>query len=188
QVEEVRFIDGRLVLDADSHEAAVARLYSMTLGRMPEALGLSFWTDRLAAGEGLDVIAQGIVASDEFAARHGRPADDAAFVDTLCNSVLGRPADEVGTAHWNAMLAAGASRGSVVAGFSESAENHALTADDVALGIWRVDAEAAMVARLYDTLLGRAPDAAGLSVFTAAAKAAGWGSVATGILGSAEYT
>lgn len=187
RLEEVRFIDGRLVLDADSPEAAVARLYSMTLGRQPEAPGMSFWAHKLSAGESLDTIAQGIIASDEFASLHGRPADDAAFVDLLYTSILGRGADAAGEAYWNGLLAGGTSRGAVVAGFSESAENRELTADDITLGIWRVDQDAALVARLYDTLLGRVPDAAGLTGFAEVAKGGGWAPVAQAMLGSAEY-
>ncbi|MFC7557074.1 calcium-binding protein [Pseudoroseomonas wenyumeiae] len=43
-VEEVRFLDGRLVLDAEAPEALVARLYAMALGRAPEAHGQGFWS------------------------------------------------------------------------------------------------------------------------------------------------
>ncbi|WP_272874785.1 DUF4214 domain-containing protein [Roseomonas marmotae] len=187
-VEEVRFLDGRLVLDADAPEAMVARLYAMALERTPEAHGLSFWSAQLEAGASLSSVADGILGSDEFTSRHGSPADNAGFVAMLYHDLLGRAPDAAGAIFWDELLAGGMSRGAVLAGFSESLENRALTTEVTAQGFWRLDTGAAEVARLYDTLLGRGPDAAGLVTFTALLQAGSNGvEVARGMLTSVEY-
>ncbi|MFC7557227.1 DUF4214 domain-containing protein [Pseudoroseomonas wenyumeiae] len=187
-VEEVRFLDGRLVLDAEAPEALVARLYAMALGRAPEAHGQGFWSTQLEAGASLSSVADGILGSNEFIARHGSPADNAGFVAMLYNDLLGRAPDAAGAASWEALLNSGVSRGTVLAGFSESLENRTLTAEVTAQGFWRLDAGAAEVARLYDTLLGRVPDATGLTTFTAVLQAGGTVvEVARGMLASVEY-
>ena len=56
----------------------------------------------------------------------------------------------------------------MVLGFSESPEFITHTAPAVQQGLWVGDAGAAEVARLYDTVLGRLPDAAGEAGWTQA--------------------
>ncbi len=50
----------------------------------------------------------------------------------------------------------------MLVGFSESAENKAVTAKAVAAGVWVMDDDVPAVSRLYDTVFGRQPDAPGL--------------------------
>jgi serralysin len=61
-------------------------------------------------------------------------------------------------------------RGGVLAGFSESAENITNYASQLALGLWDIDETAASVARLYHGTLDRAPDAGGLGYWTSQLK------------------
>ncbi|MFT8246903.1 SdrD B-like domain-containing protein, partial [Roseomonas sp. BN140053] len=162
--EEVRFVDGTLHLSPDSVAAQVVRLYDVALGRGAEQAGLNYWIDQLNAGVPLLNLADGFLGSPEFAARYGNLSNQD-YVGLLYQNVLGRPADPAGAAFYEASLAAGTSRATVLVGFSESPENKAASAADNALGIWDVSENAATVARLYDTLLGRQPDLAGLGFY-----------------------
>jgi hypothetical protein len=106
----------------DAQTASVARLYYATLDRAPNAAGLSFWTSKLAAQAATLVDeATALADSPEFSSHYG-PLGDGAFVGQLYENVLGRPADAAGLAAWTDALSHGASRGDVVACFSESAE------------------------------------------------------------------
>ncbi len=127
--------------------AAVARLYGATLGRAPDAAGLAYWIGRAEAGTSLGAMAQAFVRSPEFRTVYG-PLDDAAFVDRLYRNIFGRPADAAGRGYWVGRLRAGTTRGTVVAGFTQSPEGRLL------LG------PAAEVAVTWFALTGTAPPAA----------------------------
>lgn len=106
----------------DEHAASAARLYYATLGRAPDAAGLSFWTSQIESSAAtLQQEANNFVTSAEFASRYGN-LDDAGFVNLLYQNVLGRPADQNGLAFWTDQIAHGGSRSGVVLGFSESTE------------------------------------------------------------------
>lgn len=161
-VEEVRLADGRLVFNEADPAAQVVRLYHAALDRGPEQQGLNFWIERLGEGHGLLDLAQNFLASPEFNARYGS-LTDSQYVDRLYQNVLGREGEAAGKAWWLSQLGSGHSRAEVLQGFSESAENRANTADLWRSGIWDVDEHALQAARLYDTVLGRLPDAPGLA-------------------------
>ncbi|HEX7133529.1 MAG TPA: CotH kinase family protein [Iamia sp.] len=127
--------------------AAVARLYAATLGRAPDGPGLGYWIDRGATGTSLGAMAEHFVRSPEFRAVYG-PLGDAAFVDRLYRNIFGRAPDAAGQAFWVARLQSGRSRGSVVAGFTQSPEGRALLAP------------ATDVAVTWYALTGTAPPAA----------------------------
>jgi hypothetical protein len=106
----------------DANAASAARLYYTTLGRGPDADGLSYWTSQINSGAAtLQQEAHGFVTSAEFTARYGS-LDDSAFVNLLYHNVLGRSADQAGLAFWSNDLAHGGNRTSVVLSFSESVE------------------------------------------------------------------
>lgn len=108
--------------------AVLARLYQAVFRRIPDHGGLDHWMHRRVAGADLTWIANHFAASPEFAASYGH-LDDVAFVDLVYRNVLGRPPDAVGHLFWWWQLASGTlDRGSVVLGFSESAEFRARTA------------------------------------------------------------
>jgi len=100
----------------------VFRLYQATLGRAPDEGGFINWTNALAvhALTLMDAVT-GFVQSAEFQQAFGS-LNDSQFVTLLYNNVLGRAPDPAGFANWTGALAAGASRESVVLGFSESLE------------------------------------------------------------------
>ena len=189
EVEEVRFADGRLVFDADDAAAKVVRLYEAALDRLPDQGGLNFWIDALPDGRPLSELARGFIGSAEFDQRFGGLADDGAFVDRMYANVLGREAEHAGRRNWLGAMDAGMGRADVLVGFSESAENKLATAGVVQRGIWDRSETAAEVARLYDTVLGRRPDAEGLVAWKAAIEAGGapLSAVAEGFTASAEF-
>ena len=160
--EEIRFIDGRLALSPDDPAARVARLYQAGLGRAADQDGLNYWISSLQSGAPLGSVADSFLASAEFGVRYGTP-DPAGYVDLLYQNVLGRGPDPEGRASWLNILTGGTPRGTVLVGFSESPENKARTAPQLAAGVWDRDETAATVARLYDTAFNRLPDLAGLS-------------------------
>ena len=161
-VEEVRLADGRLVFNEADPAAQVVRLYHAALDRDPEQQGLNFWIGQLREGHGLLDLAQSFLASPEFNSRYGS-LTDSQYVDRLYQNVLGREGEAAGKAWWLSQLDSGHSRAEVLQGFSESAENKANTASLWQNGIWDVDEHALQAARLYDTVLGRLPDAPGLA-------------------------
>ena len=171
-LEEVRFIDGRLVFDAGDTAAQVARLYQAGLGRAPDQGGLNYWIAALQNGAPLADLATGFLSSPEFAGRFGTGLGNSAFVSAIYDNVLGRPPEAAGLAFWTAGLdRGGVTRGETLAGISESGENRSRTAVLAQNGIWDRSEAAQQVARLYDTVLARLPDAAGLGYWTSALEA-----------------
>jgi len=83
-------------------------------------------------------------------------------VTLLYANVLGRAPDAAGLAGWVSMLAGGASRGSVLLGFSDSPEYQANMAHEV------------FVTMMYAGMLRRTPEAAGFSGWVAALDAGTW--------------
>lgn len=164
-VEELRFLDGRLVLDPNDPAAQVVRLYQAILGRDPDQAGLNFWIERFQQGALFTDLASDFLDTPEADARFGG-LDDAGFVDRLYENVLGRPGEQDGRAFWIEQLQQGANREDVLIAFSESDENREGTQDEVDAGIWDRNETAQQVARLYDTTFGRLPDRAGLTYWT----------------------
>lgn len=110
------------------HQGAVYRLYKATLGREPDGGGLVGWTNALDnATQTIQAVAQGFVGSTEFQSTYGT-LNNSQFVSLLYRNVLGRDADAGGLAGWVNALNNGASRASVVVGFSDSSEFRLTTA------------------------------------------------------------
>ena len=125
---------GLWIQDADA--AQVARLYDITLGRLPDLQGLTGWTQALENGSAtlLQEI-NGFMASAEFQATYGN-LTNAAFVTLLYENTLHRAPDQAGLNGWVGALDSGVSRAEIVQGFSESAEHIADTAPHIDYGIW----------------------------------------------------
>ena len=164
-IEEARFVDGVLTFDATSQSAQVMRLYSATLNRTPDQAGLEANVAAFST-YGLQGLANLFVASAEFQARFGA-LNNQQFVEQMYVFALGRTGDAPGIVAWVNLLNDGMSRGQVVVGFSESAENVTRTAATLAAGLWVPDAEAQIIARLYDATFDRLPDTAGLAGWVA---------------------
>ena len=130
------------------------RLYYAALARPPDYTGLQNWSNALQAGTlTLMGAADQFAGSAEFLLRYGA-LDNTGYVQQLYRNVLGREADPAGLADWVGQLNAGASRGQILVGFSESDEFKANLADQVE------------ILRLYFLLLQRVPTAAELQSWT----------------------
>ncbi|HMJ78520.1 MAG TPA: DUF4214 domain-containing protein, partial [Iamia sp.] len=105
-----------------SRRAPVTRLYWAFFLRAPDAAGLDYWVAQNKAGKGLHTIAGQFALSGEFKTTYG-PLSNQAFVTLVYQNVLERDPAPNEVAYWSQQLATGAkTRGSVMVGFSESAE------------------------------------------------------------------
>lgn len=101
-------------------EAFVSRIYTVALGRNPEADGLKYWTDFLVSGQKTGAeVAQGFFFSQEFT---NRKLTNEQYVDTLYRTMFDREADQGGKNGWLKDLYNGASWEYVYHGFAESVE------------------------------------------------------------------
>ena len=115
------FLDGGDGLSLSSSQATIYRLYQATLDREPELAGLNFHVNNMVNGVSLQSIASNFVNSDEFTSKYGS-LDNSQFVTQLYANVLDRLPDAPGLTYWTNLLNGGATRASVLLGFSESAE------------------------------------------------------------------
>lgn len=119
--------------------------------RFPTPTEVRLVAGRLAAGTTTrHDLADAFATSDEWVG---------AAVDGLYLTTLGRPADPAGRSYWSARLREGTTSAEVAAHFFASSEFYARAGGT----------NRAWVLALYRTILGREPDAAGLSSWTAAA-------------------
>jgi len=138
---------------------AVARLYFGALNRLPDDAGMDSWMTQVLSGTPVAAIASNFVASSEFTSRFDTQSLES-FVDRMYQNVMSRSADANGKAYWVQKLNAGASKGEVVLGFTESPEYQAATAAKVGMTL------------NYVGLLGRSPEQSGMD-FWLAKQAAG---------------
>ncbi|MEM6355563.1 MAG: fasciclin domain-containing protein [Pseudomonadota bacterium] len=126
-VEVFEFADTTLELDTSETAAAVFRLYGAGLGREADAGGATFWTG-VAAAQGLGVVADAFIGSDEFADLFGATPTHSEYVQALYGNVLGRGPDDEGLAFWTAVLAQDDRDASdLLLAFAESEEFQAAT-------------------------------------------------------------
>ena len=126
------------------------RLYYAALARCPDYVGLQNWSNAISGGVlTLTGAADQFALSAEFTLKYGS-LDNTGYVQQLYRNVLGREADPAGLADWVGQLNAGATRGAILVGFSESLEFQANMANQVE------------IIRLYDLLLHRMPTTAEL--------------------------
>jgi hypothetical protein len=188
-IQRIQFTDGYETFSPNDAAAEVYRLYEAVLGRAPDQAGLTSWTNELNSGVSLQTVAENFVDSSEFQVNNGS-LDYADFVKLLYTDVLHRAPDQTGLNFWYDQLSLGVmSEAQVVLGFTQSAEDIA----DLALpiqqhGLWVGNTNAAEVARLYDTTLGRLPDPTGLAAWTTAlSNGTSLQTVVNGFVNSAEF-
>ena len=184
-------IGGSENAEFDPVSAQITRLYLATLDRLPDIGGLGSWTGMLMEGRmALPAVVDGFVGSPEFQKTYGA-TDSREFVTLLYDNVLDRAPDAAGLASWVSLLDSGArSRAEVVLGFSESVEFKAATmaegmryADVAVRASWSDD-----VFRLYQAVLGRAPDDQGFDHWTGLLSCGlPFGTAIAGFTGSAEF-
>ena len=167
-IQRIQFVDGYVAYSPNDWAGEVYRLYEATLSRGPDPEGLAGWVHQLAVGTSLQTVADGFVGSVEFQTASGN-LNNNDFVTLLYNNVLHRAPDPTGLSAWVGLLNSGQdTRSQVVLGFSQSPEDITNSTPAVEQGLWVGDVDAAQVARLYDTALGRLPDLPGLTGWTQA--------------------
>ncbi|MBU4610203.1 DUF4214 domain-containing protein [Achromobacter sp. GG226] len=160
-VETLRFAGGQ----GTGTDAVLARLYEGLLQRPASAAEVAFWEDQHAKGASMHDVAAAILASAEAGqpGNLGGVIDDAAFVASLYESVLGRAGDASGTAFWLAAMADGTDRASVALSFVNAVEKLSASYD-----LDFNHSDPAVLVRMYHAMFGRAPDEAGLNFWLGA--------------------
>lgn len=150
--------------------AFISLLYNNVLDRSPDAAGLNGWLTRLSEGASREQIVIGFSESLEFKlntnteasayanALYGR--EQSVFLDDvfrLYQATLDRAPDQAGLEAWSSKLAAGQAYTSIAAGFTNSTEfQNTYGALD----------NAGFVNQLYQNVLNRTADIAGLERWT----------------------
>ncbi|MBN8529248.1 MAG: DUF4214 domain-containing protein [Caulobacterales bacterium] len=161
-VETVQFLDGALSYETDTWQSVVYRMYDAAFDRGPDPFGMVTWTDALAGGMNLRVLSDTFEASAEFQTRYGA-LNNTNFIKEMYRFSLNREADAPGLAHWENLMAGGMTRAEVLYHFSESIEHkNVMTTRILAEGMWIQDENTISIARLYDSILDKLPDIAGL--------------------------
>ena len=138
-VERLQFTDSSLALDTDGNAGEVYRLYQV-FDRDPaqgDTTGLGYWIAQADGGMASSEVAARFIDSTEFSTTYGDNLSNAEFITSLYTNFLNRTADQSGFDWWVAQLNsnAGRTRATVLAEFSESAENVAAVASLIASGI-----------------------------------------------------
>ncbi|AWI86768.1 hypothetical protein CEW88_23690 (plasmid) [Alloyangia pacifica] len=154
------------------NQSFVTLLYNNVLDRAPDATGLTNWTARLDGGMSRAEVVKGFSESAEFKAGTAGAAfaytyafaeDSSAAtwgddVYRLYQATLDRAPDINGFLNWSGRLADGMELGKVIDGFVQSAEFKAT---------YGALDNGDFVTLLYNNVLGRDPDATGLTNWTA---------------------
>jgi hypothetical protein len=188
--------DGQLGFGVGSSLAGIERVYLGLLGRGTngdERMIVNNWLDH---GGSLSQLAREIIRSDEFSsyvASHSSAPDaaslsNAQYVDLLYDRILGRAADETGSAFWNSILDNDQlSRADLAVVFADSGEAQTLFAGSTQ-ALWAVDLQAYLVRSLYDVAFNREPDAGGRAFWSGVMdQGLSIGVVADYLAGSAEF-
>jgi serralysin len=148
----------------------VTLLYKNVLGRAPDAGGLTNWTNALAAGMSRADAVLGFSESIEDMEKSKATIekglwlsdDNAAKVARLYHTTLNRLPEAGGLENWTAALRSGSSLLQITDGFTGSAEFQQK---------YGSLNDTAFVTLLYNNVLGRGPDSAGLANWTNALRA-----------------
>ena len=146
----------------------VSRCYNLILGRDADEGGLNNWVNQLESGSSnAATIISNFLGSQEFANSNKTKTET---VDILYNTMLNRPADEAGKAHWTGILESAGDNSAVINGFCGSQEFLALC-QDYGIEAGSVPTGSAstgtglegFVSRCYAEALGRGSDEGGLA-------------------------
>jgi RHS repeat-associated protein len=150
----------------DPSTAYVIQLYSVVLGRKPEAAGLSHWVGLLHAGTPRQRVAQGIWESAEHRGLQ---------VDQFYATFLHRTPDPGGRAFWVSELLRGVGETAVAVRFLTSEEYTRAHPDT-----------GSFIDEVYADVLGRGPDQTGLTAWRTVTEQQGRSRTAEGVLTSVE--
>lgn len=136
QVMRLQFADAFVALDINGTAGQAYRLYQAAFNRTPDQSGLGYWIGQMDKGaESLKHVAAGFLLSAEFQKLYGANVSDDAFITALYSNVLHRAPDQAGFNYWHGQISNGFGRDSILASFSESAENQAQVIGQIKNGI-----------------------------------------------------
>jgi Ca2+-binding RTX toxin-like protein len=125
-VERLDFDDKLIATDVtpDSPGGQIFRLYRAAFDRLPDAVGLLYWTYQIGHDVKLDAMADAFIKSSEFQAHYGTGLSNHDLVAKFYENVLHRSADQAGLDFWTGALDShAATSAQVLAAISESREN-----------------------------------------------------------------
>lgn len=122
-IERIRFADTHVAIDIDGVGGQAYRLYQAAYDRAPDLAGIGFWMAKMDQGVSFAAVASAFLDQPEFLSLYGANSSNTTFVSKLYQHVLHRPLDQAGAEFWVQGLDNGVTRGEVLRGFSESAEN-----------------------------------------------------------------
>gem|GEM_PF-1235370 len=137
-IERLVFADGALALDTgpDGIAGQAYRIYRAAFDRAADEGGLGFWIAAMDRGSSLTEIADNFVRSQEFVQLYGAAPSNAELVTRLYRNILDRDPEQAGYEFWlNALDRKLVDVPSLLAQFSESAENRAAVAELIANGV-----------------------------------------------------
>ncbi len=149
--EAVQLLDSTLSVGPDTDAAYVARLFQGLFGTVPDSSNLSVWTNYLAAGHSYTDVAAGFLQAPVAAAITALP--DAGYVQQLFTGLLGRAPSASESGAYTAVLAAGASRASVLAGIADAPEAKVALASQTAR-LFVTDSAKQVVNNMFEAGLG----------------------------------
>jgi len=131
----IDFTDVTLAFDVDGNAGQAYRLYRAAFNRQPDAGGLKYWIGAMDGGVDAEAMARAFVKSGEFTSLYGAAPTHAQIIQAIYRNVLHRAPDEGGAAYWTQALVNGLTVERLLLDFSESPENKAQVAAEMALGI-----------------------------------------------------
>lgn len=136
-VERLMFSDQWVTMETTGTNAQAYRIYQAAFDRTPDLLGLGYWMSEMAQGMNVVEVAARFIDSDEFKQLYGFSPTPATFITRLYQNVLDRTPDSEGLAWWSNEMQTNPSKTlhKVLADFSESPENQANVATQIAQGI-----------------------------------------------------
>ena len=161
--------------DDPAESAFITSLYQNLLGRAPLGADLSAWLAQLDGGTSESDVTSLIYNSAEaasFRTAQGLPTDpngaeQITLVTSLYQNILGRAPEAAGLDAWLAQLDTGTGASSVAAMIGASPEAIAARGSQSPPVVPGAATQATLVTSLYQNILGRAPEAAGLDAWLA---------------------
>jgi S-layer protein len=89
---------------SSQHLAQAAGLYTALFNRAPDTAGLAFWSQALANGADINVVAQGFLSAPEGATQYPSFQTGEQFVNAFYTKVFGREPDAGGLQFWTTVL------------------------------------------------------------------------------------
>ncbi|MFZ6871214.1 DUF4214 domain-containing protein [Undibacterium sp. Di27W] len=134
QTARIKFTDATLAFDLNGTAGKIYRLINGAFNRVPDAGGTGFWIKQSEDGATLEAIAAQLISSTEFK-KYGSNLDDTQFIKLLYSNVLRRTGSTGDINFWVDTLKKRQSREKLLTTFTESPENIARVAPEIANGI-----------------------------------------------------